>query len=114
MNTLVDVLVEEDGEEVTQLAKIVNESEKTYHIRFLTPRPTGLYKYDKEPMEIDKECISGFYDSTDEKDAGFIKVEGGYQPMDEYDDDYEPSEFDEETDSDDESLIDSDEENIDE
>ena len=114
MNTLVDVLVEEEDEEVTQLAKIVAETEKTYHLKFLTPRVTGLYKYDNEPIEVDKECISGFYDSTDERDAGFIKVEGGYQPMDEYDDDYEPSESEDETDSDDESLIDSDEENLDE
>ena len=114
MNTLVDVLVEEDDEEVIQLAKIVNESEKTYHIRFLTPCASGLYQYDKEPTEIDKECINGFYDSTDEQDAGFIHVEGGYQLATEYDDDYEPSESDEETDSEYESLCDSDEENLDE
>ena len=113
MNTLVDVLVEEEEEEVTQLAKIVDETKKTYHLRFLTPGVTGLYKYDKEPVEVDKECISGFYDSTDERDAGFVKVEGGYQPMDEYDDDYEPSESEDETDSDEESLFDSDEENVD-
>ena len=114
MNTLVDVLVEEDDEEIVQLAKIVNESEKTYHIRFLTPRASGLYGYDNDVVEIDKGCISGFYDSTNEVDAGFIQVEGGYQPVEEYDDDYQPSESDEETGSDDESMCDSDEENLDE
>jgi len=115
MNTLVDVLVEDDdnGEEDTQLAKIVGETEKTYHLKFLTLRKSGLYKYDTDPIEIDKECISGFYDSVDERDAGFCRIEGGYQPVDDYDDDYEPSESGSDTESEDESLYDSEEENID-
>lgn len=116
MNTLVDVLVEEDGSEVIQVAKIVSETKKKYHIKFLSPHTSGLYRYDKDPIEIDKECISGFYDSTEEKDAGFIRVENGYyQPIEQYDDDYEPSEDDSDTD---ESLVESDfedeEENIEE
>ena len=114
MNTLVDVLIEEDGTEVDQLAKIVGETKKTYQVRFMNPHKSGVYRYDKEVTEIDKECVSGFYDSTDELDAGFVKVEGGYQPVEEYDGDYEPSEDDEDTD--DESVVESDfeEENLEE
>ena len=111
MDTLIDVLVDEDGNEITILAKIVGESKKTYRVKFLNERSNGLYKYDKEPTEIDKECVNGFYDSKDERDAGFVQVENGYyQPIEEYDDDYDPS-TDEE--SDDESL-DSEEENVEE
>lgn len=117
MDTLVDVLVDDDGEEVTQLAKIVGEAKKTYQVKFLCLHHSGLYRYDKEPTEIDKGCIIGFYDSSDERVAGFVHTEGGYRPMEEYDDDYVPSSGDEsDTDTDtDESLVESDseEENVD-
>lgn len=115
MDTLIDVLVDEDGKEVHQVAKIVRETKKTYHVKFMSPHKSGLYRYDNELTEIEKECVSGFYDSTDEKDAGFVRVDGGYQPIEEYDDDYEPSEEDE-SDTDDESVVESEseEENLEE
>ena len=111
MDTLIDVLVDDDGNDIALVAKIVGESNTSYHVKFLCERSNGLYKYDKEPTEIEKECVSGFYDSKDERDAGFVQVENNYfQLIEEYDEDYDPSTDDE---SDDESLV-SEEENLDE
>ena len=116
MDTLVDVLVDDDDGESIQLAKVVSVAETTYSVCFLGLRESGFYQYDDTPVEIDMECIDGFYDSTDEKDAGFIQVvQGCYQPIEEYDDDYVPSDAGSDTD---ESVVDSDmeseEENIEE
>jgi len=112
--TIVDVLVEVEGEEIVQVAKVVSETKKTCKVKFLSPRGDGMYTYDSKPTEIDKDCVDGYYYSKVEEDAGFIEVEDGvYQPADEYDGDYVPS-SEEESDTD-ESLTDSEEEeNVDE
>lgn len=104
MNTLIDVLVSDDDDnEITLLAKIIDETETTYKVRYLVESRTGLYRYEKTINEIDKDTVSGFYDTDDELAAGFVKVDGGFQPVEEADDNYEPSEFSE---SEDESLLD--------
>ncbi len=53
MDTLVDVLVEEDDREVTQVAKIVGLSKTMYSVTFLCPHHIGFYRYYKEPTDID-------------------------------------------------------------
>ena len=108
MNTLIDVETE-DG---TMLAKIVDVSKNTFSIRYLLPThryhiDSQIYDYDDEVDEIDKSCVSGYYDTADESEAGFVMLEqGGFVEMDS-DDEYEPSESEDE--SEDESCDESDE-----
>ena len=103
MDTLVDVnIVDEDNNETSMLAKIVEEGQDTYKVRFMVHVKGDLYNYEDEITEIEKDSVSGFYDSTDERDAGFIKTMEGYQPMDD-DDNWEPSESDDESESESES-----------
>ena len=86
MDTLVDVnIVDEDNNETSMLAKIVEEGQDTYKVRFMVHVKGDLYNYEDEITEIEKDSVSGFYDSTDERDAGFIKTREGYQPMDDDD-----------------------------
>ena len=94
------------------LGKVICEYENTYKLRYLVAKDKQLYDYDEEEDEIDKDCICGFYDVDDtEEDAGFIRVEGGFIKKDS-DEDYEPSDCDDDTSSD-ESLVDSGEEDSD-
>ena len=77
----------------TSLAKIIQENKSTYTISYLSYKNKGLYDYEP-PCEVEKECISGFYNPEDtEGTAGFRAVEGGYMMVDD-DSDYEPSESD--------------------
>jgi hypothetical protein len=116
MNTIVDVLNElDDGSTVDLVAKVVKCTDTTYTIRYLSPTmklygDQVLYAYEDETYIVDAECVSGFYDSTREEDAGFVKVEGGWI-QDETDSEYQPSGSEpEDDDDDDEELVDSDEE----
>jgi len=98
MDTLIDVtVVNEDDEEIIMLAKIVEECQDTYKVRFMVHVKGDLYNYEDEITEIIKESVSGFYDSTDVTDAGFVKTDEGYHQVDD-DDDWEPAESDEESD----------------
>ena len=79
------------------LAKVVQENNNTYTIMYMSPKNKIFYDYEPE-CEVEKECISGFYNEDDtEETAGFKKVEGGYILIDDSDDDYEPSESDSES-----------------
>jgi len=112
--TLVDVLVElDDGTQTTMLANIVAERKDSYTVVYLSPTKKTyedgrtIYRWEDDYYTIDKESISGFYDSTKEEDAGMIKVEGGWIREDSGSE-YEPSGSDAETDTD-ESLVESEE-----
>ena len=102
------MLVDIETTNGTSLAKIIQENKSTYTISYLTYKKKGIYTYES-PCEVEKECISGFYNPEDtEGAAGFRAVEGGYMVVDDSeDDDYEPSESDSDSDSDsDISLVD--------
>jgi hypothetical protein len=94
---IVDVLNELDnGKTVDLVAKIVSETAKTFTVQYLSPTKKThgdlvIYNYESTTYEIDKACVSGYYDSTNEEDAGFIKVDGGWIQA-ETDSDYQPSE----------------------
>ena len=108
MNTLVEVQVElDDGTETKMIAKIEKVKETEYVVRYLSKKPSGVYNYEVGTFTIDKECVSGFYDSCNEADAGFKRVETGWvMTGDEDDSDYSPPTTDEdesETDTDSES-----------
>ena len=115
MDTIVDVLIEIDNGKTTDLiAKIVGETSKTFTVKYLSPTKKlhgdlAIYEYEAKSYTIDKECVSGYYDSTNEEDAGFIKVDGGWVQAD-GDSDYSPSVGSEtETDTDEESAAESEE-----
>ena len=115
MNTIVDVLIELDNGTTTDLvAKVIAETPKTFTIRYLSPTKKlhgdlVIYNYEATTYEIDKECVSGYYDSANEEDAGFIKVDGGWVQA-ESDSDYVPSEEAEsEPVSEEESVVESEE-----
>lgn len=107
------MLVDVNTENGISLAKVIQENEKTFTIRYLSYRKKGIYNYES-PCEVEKDCISGFYNPDDtEEAAGFKKVDGGFVEIeDSEDEEYEPSESDE-SDSD-ISLVDEDEEENDE
>ena len=111
MDSLIDVNIfdEEQDEEIILLAKIVGETQDTYKVRFMSPTKGGLFRYETEVSEVEKESVCGFYDSTDEREAGFIPAHDGcFERIDDDDDDYDPSESDDEDDED-EELEDEDE-----
>ena len=112
MNTIVDVLNEIDNDRTVDLvAKIVGETSKTFTVRYLSPTKKlfgdqVIYNYEDSTYEIDKECVSGYYDSTNEEDAGFLKIEGGWVQEND-DSDYTTSEEPESEDND--SVVESEE-----
>jgi hypothetical protein len=94
------MLVDVETTSGTSLAKIVQENKDTVVVRYLSYKKKGLYDYE-DPCEIERECISGFYNPEDtESSAGFKKVDGGYILLDNSDDDYTPSDSESESDSD--------------
>lgn len=109
IGTLIDVNTE-DG---ILLAKIVDETEDTYSIKYLSPikrkyNDLRVYDYEECAEDIEKECVSGFYDTGDETVAGYTPVEGGGFILNEdSDDDYDPTSDEDEDDSDEESLCES-------
>jgi len=111
MDSLIDVngYYDEHDEEIVLLAKIVGETQDTYKVKFMSPTKGGLYRYETEVSEVEKESVCGYYDSTDEHYAGFIPAHDGcFEKLDD-DEDYDPSESDDE-DDDDEELEDEEDE----
>ena len=114
MDTLIDVNVfdEEQDDEIVLLAKIVGETHDTYKVRFMSPTKGGLYRYENDVSEIEKESVCGYYDSTDEYQAGFIPAHDGCFERLDGDDEYEPSDSEDEDDDDEELEDEEEDENI--
>ena len=120
MNTIVEVFVDLDNGQSTEVvAKIVEVKQTTYVVKYLSPTKklhedrAIIYKYEKDRYEIDKACVSGFFDSTKEEDAGFIHLESGGWILEDgsggESDEYVPSGSGTDTDTD-ESVTESEEE----
>jgi hypothetical protein len=114
--TLIDVLVElDDGTQTTMLANIVEERKDSYVVVYMVPTNKTwedgrtIYRWEDDYYAIDKETVSGFYDSTNEEDADMVEVESGWIKNN-AESDYEPSWSGSDTDTDtDESLVESEE-----
>lgn len=113
---IIDVLVEteDDDDNNSQLARIIKKTQSGFKVQFLSEIPIlyedrmRVFRFDKHIVEIEEESVSGYYDTSDIEEAGYIKIEGiGYVKSEDYDDDYNPSES-EYSESDSESLYDSD------
>ena len=105
---IVDVHCEDD---TIQIARIVHEHSGMYAINFLESKRQGIYDFSSETELIPKESISGFYDTNILEDTDlYMKVQGGYVLMDDSEDeDFTCSESDE---SESESLVDDDEDDV--
>jgi hypothetical protein len=110
-NSFVIMLVDVSTTSGVFLAKVLDESEKMYRLKYLVYKKKGFYDYEDSVEEVEKECVCGMYDPDEtEEHAGFVRVpEGGFIKKDE-DEDYEPSssESEEETSDDEEEIKDED------
>ena len=97
---LVDVHVEiedQETEHIIMMAKIVKEYSYKIEIRYLSETEKRhedqiVYDFDEEVSEIQKESITGYYDSTDPECAGYVLIEDvGYVRVEDLDEDYSPS-----------------------
>ena len=102
---LIDVYVEvqsfdtdHEPEHVIMLAKVVKEYDYKIEIRYLSETTKRyeeqvVYNFDEEITIITKETITGYYDSTNPECAGYILIDNiGYVREEDLDDDYSPSE----------------------
>jgi hypothetical protein len=100
----------DDG--TTQIARTVLETDVTYTVNFLERNKYHLYDFMNINEVINKEAVSGFYDTDDlEKTHLYAKNPNGYELVDDSEDeDYtcSDSESDSESESD-VSLVDEDE-----
>ena len=105
---IVDVHCEDD---TIQIARIVHEHSGMYAINFLESKRRGIYDFSNETELVPKESISGFYDKDNLDETNlYMKVQGGYVLLDDSEDeDFTCSESDE---SESESLVDDDEDDV--
>lgn len=100
----------DDG--TTQIARTVLETDTTYTVNFLERNKYHLYDFMNINEVINKEAVSGFYDTDDlEKTHLYAKNPNGYELVDDSDDEdyiYSDNESESESESD-VSLVDEDE-----
>jgi hypothetical protein len=103
---IVDVYCEDD---TVQIARIISEIDDSYIVRFLEKNKFNVYDFSDEEVTVSKDSISGFYDTDDLQETNmYMKVQHGYELLDDSDDEtFVCSESDDE--SEDESLVDEDE-----
>lgn len=84
--SLIDVNVECGSQ---MLARICHPTENGYIVQFLDEYKPGIFKFDKNRIEIETSSISGFYDTDDMSQAGYTDIGDGKYTQD--DSDYNPS-----------------------
>ena len=82
---------------VPLLAKIVEENGCIFTIRYLSESDDKIWRYEEDTYEVDNDSISEYLKTSDEHDVGFKPFDDGFIKF-ESDDDYVPSDEDEETD----------------
>jgi hypothetical protein len=87
---IIDVQCED---ETIQIARIVHETNDTYSVQFLEKNTRQMYDFSNTVEVIDKESVSGFYDTDDlEKTHLYVKTPNGYELIDDSEDeDYSAS-----------------------
>jgi hypothetical protein len=90
---IIDVQCED---ETIQIARIVHETNDTYSVQFLEKNTRQMYDFSNTVEVIDKESVSGFYDTDDlEKTHLYVKTPNGYELIDDSEDeDYSASDSD--------------------
>lgn len=104
---LVDIQCEDDTVHIADLIR--DEDGNDIEVRFLRCVKNGIFDFDDEISIIPRESITGWYDTDNLEDTElFVKVPGGYELIDDSEDeDFVCSESDE---SESESLVDEDDE----
>jgi hypothetical protein len=105
---IIDVQCED---ETIQIARIVHETNDTYSVQFLEKNTRQMYDFSNTVEVIDKESVSGFYDTDDlEKTHLYVKTPNGYELIDDSEDeDYSASDTDSDASESDVSLVDEEE-----
>ena len=116
MNHLVNVLTFVSRKRLELLARVEKVSAEAYTVRYLSPtkklhQGQVVYRWDEQTENVPHESISGFYETDDITQAGYVVYDNGTIVKDEdsSDEDYVPS--DEDDDSDSESCTESESEN---
>ena len=104
---IVDVQFED---ETVQIARIIHEHSDMYAVNFLE-KENNVYNFSLETELVPKEAISGFYDVGNLEDTElYVKVPGGYDLVDDSEDEDYACSDESETESESESLVDEDDE----
>ena len=98
--SLIRVLVDAGLEKhVYLIARIVRTQGTVFTIQFLSPtdehtkHDQTIYKYEDETYDIEDDSISHYYDTSNESDIGYKQVDvGAWVKFDDIDEDYSPSE----------------------
>lgn len=118
MNTLVNVLTFVSRKRLELLARVENVTAEAYTVRYLSPtkklyQGQVVYRWDEQTENVPHESISGFYETDDITQAGFVVYDNGTIVKDDgsdTDEDYVPSDEDDD-DEDSESCTESESEN---
>ena len=81
---IIDVQCED---ETVQIARIIEDSGDSYSVQFLEKNRHNMYDYSNSTEIINKESVSGFYDTDDlEKTHLYVKTPNGYELIDDSED----------------------------
>jgi hypothetical protein len=109
--TLVRVWTDVGSEKnVSLVARIIETNGPIFTIQFLSPTETKdkhgctIYKYEDETYQIDDDSITHYLETSNEEDIGFVSAGEGewIRTGDDSDEDYIPSEDDDDEDEEDE------------
>jgi hypothetical protein len=108
------------GKNVSLVARIIESDGTNFTIQFLSPTEDKdkhgctIYKYEDETYVIDDDSITHYLNTEDETEIGFKQVNTGewIRTDEESDDDYVPSEEEDETEEEDEEDIEDDDEDV--
>ena len=84
---------------VPLLAKIVEKDGVIFTIRYFSESDDKIWRYEEDEYEIDDESIAEYLNTENEEDAGFV-IHGDGFIKSETDEDYIPSDEEEETETD--------------
>lgn len=96
------------------LARIISTSKKIYTISYLSPTDDKhqgrvIWRYEDDTYEIDDDSICEYLDTEDEIEIGFLIYEDGFVKKSDSDDDYIPSDEENESSSEDDEIVEVDE-----
>jgi len=104
---IVDIQFED---ETVQIARIIHEHGDMYAVNFLE-KENNVYNFSLETELVPKDAVSGFYDVENLEETGiYVKVSGGYDLVDDSEDEDYVYSDESESDSESESLVDEDDE----
>jgi len=104
---IVDVYCEDD---TVQIARIISEIDDSYIVQFLEKNKFNVYDFSDDEVTVSKDSISGFYDTGDLQETNlYMKVQHGYELLDDSDDETFVCSESDDDESEDESLVDEDE-----